>query len=130
MTFRPCGDCSACCEGHIRGNSYGNLFGYHKPCVFLVDKACSIYKDRPNTCKAFQCAWSQGLFPEWMKPNLTGIIISVETNSEYNKQYLRATEISPIVNNSVYTELEAFCSSNNTYYIKVPYETNSKDPRL
>ena len=130
MKFRECGDCTACCDGHIIGNSFGNMFGYHKPCVFLVHKKCTVYKDRPNTCDTFQCAWTQNLFPEWMKPNRCGVLISVEINKNDNIQFLRVVEMKDTIDYLVYAEIEKFCKENNTYYVKVPYESNSRDPQL
>ena len=130
MKFRQCGDCTACCDGHIIGNSHGNKFGYQKSCVFLVQKICSIYKDRPNSCHSYQCAWTQNLFPEWMKPNNCGVLISVEINKDDNRQFLRVIEMRENIADEVYSEIEKFCSDNNTYYVKVPYESNSRDPRL
>lgn len=130
MSFRECGDCTACCGGHIIGNSFGNMFGYHKPCVFLVQKKCAVYKDRPHTCDVFQCGWTQGLFPEWMKPNQCGVLVSVEINKTDNIQFLRVIEMKETIDYSIYIEIEKFCNDNNTYYVKVPYESNSRDPRL
>ena len=130
MSFRPCGDCAACCEGHIIGNSYGNVFGHHKPCVFLVNRVCSIYKDRPKSCHDYQCAWSQGILSEWMKPNECGVLVAVEINREEGRQFLRVVEMQEIVDYNVYAEIDRFCQENNTYYVKVPYESNRRDPRL
>lgn len=130
MKFRECGDCTACCDGHIIGNSHGNIFGYHKPCIFLVHKKCSIYNDRPQSCHNFQCAWTQNLFPEWMKPNACGVLVSVEINKNDNVQFLRVVEMKDTIDYLVYAEVEKFCKENNTYYVKVPYESNSRDPRL
>lgn len=121
MNFRPCGDCTVCCEGHLVGKAHGNSFGNGKKCIFLVKQECTIYKDRPETCRKYQCGWSQGLFPEWMKPNKTGIMVSIEWKE--GKQYLKAIEISPKVEYNVYLELDKFCQQNNTYYVKVPYES-------
>lgn len=123
MTFRECGDCTACCDGWLIGNSYGNRFGNGKSCVFLVKKLCTIYKDRPQSCCDFQCAWTQNLFPEWMKPNQCGVMISVEWDKSRNIQFLRIIEMREVVDYIVYSEIEKFCNENNTYYIKVPYET-------
>ena len=126
MDFRECGDCTACCDGHLIGNSYGNRFGEGKPCPFLLSGICAIYKDRPNTCRKYQCAWSQKILPEWMKPNLVGVMVSVEINiNTDNKQYLKVVEMKSLVEYSVYAELEKFCSENDTYYVKVPYESRN-----
>ena len=83
---RACGDCTACCEGSLEGEAYGHRFFPDTPCHFLQDKKCTIYLGRPHTCKNYYCAWVQGLFPEWMQPNLSGILISVELDAE-RKQF-------------------------------------------
>lgn len=124
--FRPCGDCSECCSGALIGNSHGNRFGHGRACVFLVNKTCSIYKHRPQACQTFQCGWSQHILPESLKPNKCGVLVSVETDTVSNLQYLKVIEIRPIVEYWVYLEIDKFCKENNTYYIKVSYESNFK----
>jgi Fe-S-cluster containining protein len=123
MKFRECGDCTACCDGWLIGNSYGNRFGEGKSCPFLVKKVCTIYKDRPRSCHDYQCAWTQNLFPDWMKPNECGVMISVETGPE--KQFLRVVEMHEVIDYAVYQEIEKFCKENNTHYVKVPYESRN-----
>ena len=130
MNFRPCETCTACCDGHILGNSYGNKFGCGKSCVFLVEKKCPIYKDRPNSCKNYQCAWSQHLLPEWMRPDKCGVLVSVEID-KHNKQYLKVVEMQPLVDYNIYTEIKRFCEENNTYFVKVNYgKQNCNNARL
>lgn len=121
MNFRPCGDCTACCDGFLVGNSYGNKFGNGKACVFLVERKCKIYEDRPQSCHNYQCAWTQGILSEWMKPNECGVMVSVEVDQEQQKQFLRVIEIRDTVEYNIYSEIEKFCEQNNTYYVKVPY---------
>ena len=118
--FRPCDECTACCDGWLIGKVNGHPFGHGKPCQFLINKICTIYKDRPSMCRNYQCAWTQHLFPEWMKPNKCGVLISVETKEDH--QFLRVIEMKPVIDYAVYAEIEKFCSENNTYYVKVPYE--------
>jgi tetratricopeptide (TPR) repeat protein len=114
MDFRECGDCNACCTGALVGNARGHQFGNGKPCIYLVEEKCSIYEDRPEACRNYQCAWSQHLFPEWMKPNLSGVLISVET--ENGSQYLKVVELRNNIEENVYNEINRFCRENGTYY--------------
>jgi len=77
----PCGDCNACCRSsyfiHIKpdetetlaripaellfpapGQSEGTLvLGYDEQghCPLLIDNKCSIYLDRPETCRSYDC---------------------------------------------------------------------------
>lgn len=128
--FRPCESCHACCSGILSGNTYGNKYGNSKPCVFLVNKLCSIYNDRPNSCHKYQCAWSQNLLPEWMRPDKCGLLVSVEIDSN-NQQYLKVVEMKFPIDYDSYNEIQKFCDSNNTYYVKVNYESkDSNDARL
>lgn len=87
MKFRECGDCTICCTWLV-GESYGNSFGCGKSCKFLEENKCGIYDDRPEACKNYQCAWSQHLLLEEMRPDKCGIIVSVEKKD--NIQYLRS----------------------------------------
>jgi len=93
MQFRPCEKCTACCDGNLASNSHGNAFENRNSCVFLVKKVCSIYEDRPNTCKNYQCAWSQTLFDEDLRPDKCGVLISVEINSNTQEQFFKVLQI-------------------------------------
>ncbi len=87
--FLECGTCNECCNGNLVGEAYGIPFGNNKPCHFLIEQKCSIYSSRPDACKKFQCGWSQNLFVDWMKPELSGILVSIEYDTN-NKQFLKA----------------------------------------
>lgn len=125
INFRPCGDCHACCEGFLVSTSYGNQFGNGISCKFLCNKECAIYETRPQVCKNYQCAWSQGIIPNWLKPNKVGVLISVQENNE-NKQYLKVVEMKPVIEYDVYKTIKDWCDKNNTYYIKIPYYSTFK----
>ncbi len=114
IELRPCGECTACCAGMLIGEAYGNKFGYGKHCVFLVENKCSIYATRPQVCRNYQCAWSQGLLPEWMKPSRCGVLVSVEFD-ENNKQYLKVMTRKPLTQ-EITDELDEWTKNNNTYY--------------
>ena len=92
----PCGTCTACCTSgqfvHIApdetatlaaiptallfpapGGPTGHvLLGYdqHGHCPMLVEGACSIYEDRPRTCRAYDCRVfaATGVSPDADKP--------------------------------------------------------------
>lgn len=119
MNFRECGDCTACCNGTLIGEAHGHKFGYGKPCIYLSQQGCSIYEDRPEGCKKYQCAWTQHLFPDWMQPNKCGAMISVE--QENGGQFLKVTELRENVDEAVYEEINRFCKENSTYYRVIPF---------
>jgi Fe-S-cluster containining protein len=119
--YRPCGDCTACCKGHLTGVAYGNEFKNHKPCVFLCQsKKCLIYDSRPSMCINYQCAWTQKLLPEDMKPDMCGLIVSVKKD-ENGEQYLEAVEIIELVPYHSYMQLNQAAKKLNVKWIKVPY---------
>ena len=90
IMFRECGECTACCSWLV-GNSFGWEFGAGQSCKFLECNGCGIHKARPESCKEYQCAWSQHLLPEEMRPDKCNVLISVEQNE--NGQFLKALRI-------------------------------------
>ena len=112
--LRPCGDCNKCCSGNLIGTSYGNSFGPGRPCIFLVSECCTIYKDRPESCKKYQCAWTQNILSEQFRPDKCGIMVSVQNDQQ--KQYFKVVQCAPIVDDTVLEELLKFCNNNNTYF--------------
>ena len=84
--FRECGECTACCSWLI-GDAFGWKFGAGKSCKFLECNGCGVHKARPEICRDYQCAWSQYLLPEEMRPDKCGVLASVERNE--NGQYLK-----------------------------------------
>ena len=116
IEFRPCGDCTACCTGALIGKAYGNWFNPGNPCVFLVEQKCSIYETRPQACRNYQCAWSQGLFPDWMKPTESNVLVSVEQKDD--NQFLR---VKLLTDNPLHKKtkalLDQWVKDNNTYYV-------------
>lgn len=88
--MRECGSCTACCTWLI-GDAYGWEFGNGKSCKFLCESGCSVHKARPKTCEKYFCAWAQELIDEDLRPDICGVLVSVENNE--NGQYLKAIEI-------------------------------------
>jgi len=87
--FRECGECTACCSWLV-GSAFGWEFGCGKTCKFL-ENGCGVHKARPEVCRNYQCAWSQHLLPEEMRPDKCDVLVSVENNE--NGQYLKALAI-------------------------------------
>lgn len=80
---RECGDCTMCCEGFLPANIHGYEMKPGAPCHFVQQgtcNGCTIYEDRPNVCKKYECLWksSPAAVPEWMKPNRSDVILSVK----------------------------------------------------
>ena len=59
-----------------------------------------------------------------MIPKECGLLVSVEINKEQGNQFLKVIEMWQDIDPAGYEEIESFCSQNNTYYVKVPYNEN------
>jgi Fe-S-cluster containining protein len=88
--FRDCGECTACCTWLI-GDAFSWKFGGGKTCKFLECNGCGVHKARPEPCRDYQCAWSQHLLPEEMRPDKCNALVSVEQNEK--GQYLKVLRI-------------------------------------
>lgn len=119
VTFRPCGDCTACCDGQLISESHGNMFGKGKPCIFLVEQKCTVYETRPATCRKYQCAWTQVIIDESLKPNKCGLMVSVENGDK--EQFLRAIEIQEDVSYETYQKFIQDADKLKAKWIRVRY---------
>lgn len=115
--FRDCGECTACCTWLI-GDAFSWKFGGGKTCKFLECNGCGVHKARPEPCRDYQCAWSQHLLPEEMRPDKCGFLVSVEQNE--NGQYLKVLLINnKELNNEVKYYLKEWSEKMNTPVIFV-----------
>lgn len=94
---RDCGSCNECCKGYLYGDAHGVPFYPDNPCHYLDMKSpcggCTIYNDRPAVCRDFKCWWlmSQQV-PNWMKPELSKVIIYTREFNDVEGQYLEEGE--------------------------------------
>lgn len=128
MKFLECGSCNACCSGGLSGSAGGLPFGGGNPCKFLCRGSCSIYMFRPPVCKKYQCAWSQGLFTEEMKPTISNLLISVEVDG-LGKQFLKVIKLNCDIKKETLEYLDNWVKQNGTYYILIG-ENNEIKPRI
>jgi hypothetical protein len=119
LNYLQCGDCTACCSGNLKGEANGYQFGDGIPCYFLTKQKCSIYEQRPTVCKNYQCAWSQGLFTKELKPNKSGILVSVEQQD--GVQYLKVLDLVPNVSYNIIAYIESWCHTYGTFYVRIPF---------
>jgi Fe-S-cluster containining protein len=100
--FRPCGDCTACCSW-LSAKIFGWEIGNGKSCKFLECNGCGVHKARPEVCRNYQCAWTQHLLPEEMRPDKCDVIVSVENDE--NGQHLK---VFPINNKKINPEIKEY----------------------
>lgn len=75
--MNSCGSCNVCCSGAIKSEAYGHKFGRNKKCHFLIDEKCSIYSDRPETCKNYFCFYAQDIIHGLERPDENNILVTV-----------------------------------------------------
>jgi len=75
---RQCGSCTKCCEGWLQADIYGHKMFPGKHCNFLKQSKCTIYDNRPDVCRDFECGWLRDdgtLFDEWTRPDIVNHIL-------------------------------------------------------
>ena len=73
-----CGECTVCCTlSHIKelNKKPWDTCGH---CI--LKKGCGIYKDRPNECKEFECAYYQGGSNIELRPDKCGVMFVKRNN--------------------------------------------------
>ena len=74
---RECGSCTACCEVMIVPELNKPA---HKMCQY-ADGGCTMYQDRPPTCKDWNCLWLRGEFRDRDRPDKIGFVPWLMPNS-------------------------------------------------
>jgi len=71
---RHCGDCTECC-------TVLEVDAMRKPpdvrCRHQCRHGCAIYRERPQSCREFTCAWVEGMLGPHDKPNRSHMVIWV-----------------------------------------------------
>lgn len=82
--MRECNGCTKCCEWLV-ADVYGHRLQPGRPCPFKGETGCTIYNERDKICRTYKCDWLQNTdIPEWMKPNLSNVIV---TRREWSQGY-------------------------------------------
>jgi Fe-S-cluster containining protein len=70
---RECGACTACCTILAVRELNKNVY---EACQHLCAQGCSIYTDRPRTCRAWSCMWREGKLEgdERRRPDQLGVM--------------------------------------------------------
>jgi hypothetical protein len=72
LSQRTCGSCTACCKTHqiLEIGKFGGIWCEH--CT--IGQGCSIYPDRPEECRAFECQWLKGYGADDERPDCTKVV--------------------------------------------------------
>lgn len=69
--MRECGNCTLCCTVTYvpELNKTANI-----QCSNCND-GCTIYNERPNSCRGYRCEWLNGHLDEEMRPDISHVVI-------------------------------------------------------
>lgn len=106
ISNRTCGDCHKCCEGWLEATIYEQKMHSGQACFFLEkgEAGCSIYPDRPKQpCIEYTCAWldEPTIFPGWLKPNVSNVIISKKMIKDTDLEYYEVVEAGSKIDSSI-----------------------------
>lgn len=69
---RICGGCTACCKTHGIEELRKPPGRWCRHCN--IGRGCSIYKDRPKSCRVYACSWLQGVGRDEDRPDKINIV--------------------------------------------------------
>ena len=72
-------------------------------------------------CRDYQCAWSQHLFDNDMRPDQIGLMVSVENGLD-NEQFLKVIEVWEHVPAESYVRLKEYVDKLGTDVVYVKYQ--------
>lgn len=75
---RECMPCTACCDGWVQINVYGEDVYPGRPCPHSTGHSCRIYENRPrDPCREFICGWRMegSPYPDWMRPDQAKVMV-------------------------------------------------------
>ena len=114
---RECGECVQCCTGTLHATIHGYPIDRGRPCHFLGGNGCTIYEKRDTVCREFRCAWLKDdatNIPEWMRPDLSKVIITEANWGENNQhQCLIFHESGQKIDSTILNWIYMYCSSKN-----------------
>lgn len=100
-TDRECGPCTLCCS-HFAVPELNKPAGV--PCVNLQAWGCQIHATRPPVCRNYECAWRQGMMTEGMRPDKSGLIVSLPSLAN---EVSRLTGITPLIVEPLFSGAES-----------------------
>ena len=99
-----CGNCKVCCTSHRIDKS--EIFWKEEDksvgvvCEKLGDSGCSVYEQRPPTCRRYECLWRQliltaGVLQADFRPDNLNILVDVYYYKESDQSVFAVKELKP-----------------------------------
>jgi hypothetical protein len=85
---RHCGECTVCCVTlHIDTAEFQKAPGIRCPHL-CTEGGCSIYANRPATCRTYYCGWRYlGFLSDTWRPDRSGVLLAFTPSNELPKGY-------------------------------------------
>lgn len=91
---RTCGDCRACCYPLGIPELKKPCYEWCKHVGPKGSPGCTIYEQRPEPCKTYQCYWlADPTFPEEYRPDKAGFIVDFSSQSIKGKPVIYMREV-------------------------------------
>jgi len=125
---RECGDCNLCCKLPMikEENFYKKEYTWCKNCD-VGGTGCTIYNDRPKTCKTFICGWLEGSVPLEWKPNKVGFIVTVEPHGPEHKVMTLYADTHKVHNIANHLKKIEYTQDGEEWSYVIRYNTNEND---
>lgn len=88
---RNCGPCTACCR-YMAVSELDPPKPAFQRCQHQRGRGCAIYKERPQGCSYYSCAWLLGLGPRQARPDKLGVAFSAFESPQLGP-YMQAHEL-------------------------------------
>jgi hypothetical protein len=115
MNSNPCGSCTFCCKNipSHRQNPEDFELDHNYDCNKLCENGCSVYENRPQSCRDYECLYTLNYFPELKNPFDNGIV-AIPLISTYTQQKkLLVKSISNNFDENQLSILEEWCIQHN-----------------
>ena len=117
---RTCDTCASCCTwlGIAKLKKHAG-----QTCTNLKNgdprKRCGVYSTRPEACQVYLCAWRIGLFPEDLRPDLSGFIVNAYPPDIFVIQMFDRNRAGSIKDGKLHDALQRLFASGNITDLRV-----------
>jgi len=104
FSYNPCGSCRACCiTPYANDPEYAFVKPSHSPCKNLCASGCSVYENRPNVCRKFECLWLKSQrgnrpMPKELRPDKAGAFLTDNDEGAIRVHVEKGRDTSPQLN--------------------------------
>jgi hypothetical protein len=110
-SHRMCGECTACCTV-MAVKEIGKL--QDVTCEHVCAEGCSIYTNRPSSCRDFNCLWRYEFGEFGDRPDKLGLVFHPTGQSEFG-QFICVREVWPGAIEAAQSRLDAWVAAGHVF---------------